>query len=259
MQRKRLRHPPSKAPEPERAPSTPSLPYKPTKLEKIVLQKQAARWKAQPPSPRLKVQTGVSVKTTIDHPDYLIGRDLLSEALGTHDPDFVEGIVSQLQTANTHRLGVDTNKLNFMLSVIKGINPTDQVETMLGAQMSVVHLAIMRYSLQFNLVEELPQLDSLDRTLNKLIRTFIQLVDGLKRYRTGGEQKVTVQHVSVNQGGQAIVGHVTHAKPKSRAGQIAEAEPLALTDTRQVPMPILDEQAKELAVAQSIRKNAEQS
>jgi hypothetical protein len=30
-----------------------------------------------------------------------------------------------------------------------------------------------------------------------------------KRYRTGGEQKVTVQHVSVNEGGPAIVGNVT--------------------------------------------------
>jgi hypothetical protein len=31
----------------------------------------------------------------------------------------------------------------------------------------------------------------------------------LKRYRTGGQQKVTVEHVTVNQGGQALVGSVT--------------------------------------------------
>jgi hypothetical protein len=34
-------------------------------------------------------------------------------------------------------------------------------------------------------------------------------METLKRYRTGGEQKVTVQHVNVNDGGQAIVGNVT--------------------------------------------------
>jgi hypothetical protein len=34
-------------------------------------------------------------------------------------------------------------------------------------------------------------------------------METLKRYRTGGEQKVTVQHVTVNDGGQAIVGTVT--------------------------------------------------
>jgi hypothetical protein len=32
----------------------------------------------------------------------------------------------------------------------------------------------------------------------------------LKRYRTGGQQKVTVEHVTVQAGGQAIVGNVTH-------------------------------------------------
>ena len=49
------------------------------------------------------------------------------------------------------------------------------------------------------------------RALNKLARTFAMQVEPLKRYRTGGEQKVTVQHVSVGDGGQAIVGNVTQA------------------------------------------------
>jgi hypothetical protein len=43
-----------------------------------------------------------------------------------------------------------------------------------------------------------------------LARTFAAQVEALKRYRTGGEQKVTVEHVTVNAGGQAIVGSVTH-------------------------------------------------
>ena len=34
-------------------------------------------------------------------------------------------------------------------------------------------------------------------------------MEALKRYRTGGEQKVTVEHVTVNAGGQAIVGQVS--------------------------------------------------
>jgi hypothetical protein len=33
-------------------------------------------------------------------------------------------------------------------------------------------------------------------------------MEALKRYRTGGEQKVLVQHVTVSDGGQAIVGTV---------------------------------------------------
>ncbi len=43
----------------------------------------------------------------------------------------------------------------------------------------------------------------------KMLRTFTMQMEALKRYRTGGEQKVIVEHVHVNQGGQAIVGAVS--------------------------------------------------
>jgi hypothetical protein len=33
-------------------------------------------------------------------------------------------------------------------------------------------------------------------------------VAGFKKLREGGQQKVTVEHVTVNSGGQAVVGHV---------------------------------------------------
>jgi hypothetical protein len=55
---------------------------------------------------------------------------------------------------------------------------------------------------------DLPPQDSAARAFNQLARTFATQVEALKRYRTGGEQKVTVQHVTVNEGGQAIVGNV---------------------------------------------------
>ena len=49
------------------------------------------------------------------------------------------------------------------------------------------------------------------RHASRLSRAFATQVEALKRYRTGGQQKVTVEHVTVNQGGQAIVGNVTQA------------------------------------------------
>ena len=58
-------------------------------------------------------------------------------------------------------------------------------------------------------VETIPQQDSAGRAFNKLARTFAAQVEAFKRYRTGGQQKVTVEHVTVNQGGQAIVDSVT--------------------------------------------------
>ena len=43
---------------------------------------------------------------------------------------------------------------------------------------------------------------------NKLSRTYTTLLEALNRHRGKGQQKVTVEHVHVHEGGQAIVGNV---------------------------------------------------
>ena len=43
---------------------------------------------------------------------------------------------------------------------------------------------------------------------NKLSRTYATLLEALNRHRGKGQQKVTVEHVHVHNGGQAIVGNV---------------------------------------------------
>ena len=95
-----------------------------------------------------------------------------------------------------------------MLAVIKGIEPRDQIEAMLAAQMAAVHNASMTFARRLAHVDNIPQQDSAERAFNKLARTFAAQVEALKRYRSGGEQKMTVQHVHVAEGGQAIVGNV---------------------------------------------------
>ena len=128
-----------------------------------------------------------------------------------------------------------------MLSVIKGVQPRDQIEAMLAAQMAAVHMATMTFARRLAHVENIPQQDSAERAFNKLTRTFATQMEALKRYRTGGEQKVTVQHVSVAEGGQAIVGNVTQAQRENVPGKAAASPPLALTNANVLPMPIMDE------------------
>ena len=54
-------------------------------------------------------------------------------------------------------------------------------------------------------------------------------MEALKRYRNAGEQTVRVEHVTVNEGGQAIVGNVTHrgrgGPPKCRANPMNASNP----------------------------------
>ncbi len=71
-----------------------------------------------------------------------------------------------------------------MLSVVKGIEPRDQIESMLGAHMAAVHIASMTFAGRLAHVENIPQQDSAQNAFNKLARTFAAQVEALKEYRS---------------------------------------------------------------------------
>jgi hypothetical protein len=213
--------------------------HKVTAAERTAMEKYLARLEAKP-SVRLKVsKNGSDPQIELDHPDEPVGWALVMEALATADRDFLNGIVDQLAKASRRGEDISEHGINFMLSVIKGVEPGDQLEAMLAAQMAAVHVASMTFASRLAHVENIPQQDSAERAFNKLTRTFAMQMEALKRYRTGAEQKVTLQHVSVADGGQAIVGNVTQA-PRENEQEKAAAPPKALTDTNVVPMPTLD-------------------
>ena len=107
---------------------------------------------------------------------------------------------------------------------------------MLAAQMAAVHVASMTFAHRLAHVDNIAQQDSAERAFNKLTRTFATQMEALKRYRTGAGQKVTLQHVSVAEGGKAIVGNVTQS-PRDNGQEQAAAPPRAPTDTNVVSMP----------------------
>jgi hypothetical protein len=148
---------------------------------------------------------------------------------------------------------VNEEKVNFMLSVIEGIKPRDQVEAMLAAQMAAVHVSTMTFARRLAHVENIPQQDSAERAFNKLARTFASQMEALKRYRTGGEQKVTVQHVTVGEGGQAIVGNVTQERREGAPGK-SVAPPLAIEDAKMVAMPTIETPTQERVPVQKTSK-----
>src|SRR5262249_18296945 len=190
--------------------------YEPTPHERAAAKAFFARKEKSRPSPRMKVSMKGDMATiSPDHPDAGIGHLLLMEALGTTEPDFGNGLLGQLGNAVTKGRAVNEGGLNFMLAVVKGVEPKDQVEAMLAAQMAAVHTATMTFARRLAHVDNIPQQDSAERAFNKLARTFAAQIEALKRYRTGGEQTVRVEHVTVNEGGQAIVGNVTQAKSPS--------------------------------------------
>jgi hypothetical protein len=96
-----------------------------------------------------------------------------------------------------------------MISMVRSIRPRDSIEAMLVAQMVSVHVMAMRCAHHLAEANDPTQRDSAARALGRLARTFPAQIDALNRHRSHGEPAITVQNVSVGDGGNAIVGNVT--------------------------------------------------
>ena len=189
-------------------------PYKLKPHERVAVDAYVAEKKANPQRPHVTVtEKNKQVSIAPDHPELAVGHIMLARAIGSADSAFHEQLLLQVANASGKGPKPDEGALNFMLAVIDGIGPRDQTEAMLAAQMAAVHMATMTFARRLQHVETLQQQDSAERAFNKLTRTFAVQMETLKRYRTGGEQRVTVEHVHVHAGGQAIVGAVSAGTP----------------------------------------------
>lgn len=190
--------------------TTPAKPYQPSQSERDAVGRYFEDRDNKPTLPKLSTEVVDGVgQISVDHPDPATGFMLLQSAMGTTNSEFFDGLITQMLNAGGAGQGAKDNNLNFMLSVVADIQPKDHLEAMLATQMAAVHMATMTFSRRLASVETIPQQDSAERALNKLARTFATQMEALKKYRTGGEQKMTVEHVTVNEGGQAIVGNVS--------------------------------------------------
>lgn len=165
----------------------------------------AERPKRKPPAMALDMPTKGNLNVTLSG-DF----DRLKTASGSLAVMY--GLVNQLAALGAPGRKADAEAANFALGFVDSMAPRDPAEALLFAQMAAIHQATMTLARRLNHVETLPQQDGAERALNKLARTFAAQVEALKRYRSTGQQKVVVEHVTVNEGGQAIVGTVTRGE-----------------------------------------------
>src|SRR5262245_644949 len=195
----------------------------PSSKERELVESFFEKQKQEAPAPKLKVEQMKNGANRVDfkHPDKTVAYALLASVLGTTDADFINSILNQLANATGKGSAADEDHLNFVLSVLAGVAPRDRIEAMLAVQMALVHLASITFTKRLAHVETIPQQDSSQNALNKLMRTFTNQMETLKRYRSGAQQTVKVEHVHVHEGGQAIVGNVQAGggapKPKDQA------------------------------------------
>ena len=194
-----------------------------TDEEKACLAKYIERAKRRPV--KFKTVESDSGNPTIElqDPDDPLGSVKMSEALGTADTDLMSHLLDQaIQTfkGTVSTDGFDNDKVvvacNNALSILDGIQPQDELEGMLAVQMIGVHNMAMETLKRAMLSEQTfegKQANVAQST--KMLRTFMAQMEALKKYRTGGQQKMVVEHVHVNEGGQAIVGTVNQGGGKN--------------------------------------------
>jgi hypothetical protein len=146
------------------------------------------------------------------------------------------------------------------VAALIGIGPKDEIEGMIAAQMLASHNAAMECYRRAMIGEQTfeGRRENLSQA-NKLSRTYAALIEALNRHRGKVQQKVTVEHVHVHSGGQAVVGTVgtpgggeqMKFEDQSHARQIAHAsqspmwspnkdpggEPLPSASDGQWPLP----------------------
>ena len=143
--------------------------------------------------------------------------DPLAEATGASDPEvaarLAQQVISVLSLANLDK-EEQTRRIGSALSLLKQIEPQNELEGLLASQMIGVHETAMECLEQSRVPEQTPAgRDTNLKHAVKFMGLFTKQLEALDRLRGKGQKKMTVERVNVEYGGAAIVGDV-HGRPR---------------------------------------------
>ena len=134
----------------------------------------------------------------------------LIETFAVNDIDAGNRLLGTLiQTNLTQSKSQTGSSPNGLIALVHELGPRDAIEGMLCSQMVSTYALAMECIARANLDGQTFEGRELNmRHAERLMRIYNQQVDTLNKHRGKGQQKVTVEHVTVNEGGQAVVGCV---------------------------------------------------
>jgi hypothetical protein len=167
---------------------------------------------ARAPPVRVKLQR-ITCNLAKAHPPVGEGKvwwGRLKKALGTTSNSFVDASLFQLQAAaRLPGSGLSEIAVNAALAMIEAAGPKDEIEGALAVQLACTHTAAMgvlaRLGDGYGSERRVAALGS---AAARLLRAYATQVEVLRRLRHGGQQYVRVEHVHINEGGQAVIGNV---------------------------------------------------
>ena len=143
----------------------------------------------------------------------------LKKALGTQSFDFVVATLAQLVgAARLPHGGISEHGVNAALSIIESAEPRNEIEAISAIQLACTHAVTM---VVFSRLAEASgrQMPALASAAARLVRASALQSELLRKLKGGQSQYVRVEHVHVNEGGQAVIGNVKTGATRTRRGK----------------------------------------
>jgi hypothetical protein len=128
--------------------------------------------------------------------------------------DTVEGltlIAVGIRDTFTEVLPAHREAFTLLNEWMNGIRPQSPLEGMVAAQMVTAHTLAMNFAQRAIKGDHIDHIDANVKRVAKLMGAFAKHMETLQKFRSNGQQTIQVQHVQVNEGGQAIVGNVNQS------------------------------------------------
>jgi hypothetical protein len=179
----------------------------------------------------------LKVTKAVDAPYELPKGTALREVFDTDETALTNRKIQEISALLWHGEGATEDDITVRLvravEQFESLAPADGAEGMLALQMVGTHDAALECLRRAALPgQTFAGRDMALKHAHKLMSLYTQQLAALNKHRGKGQQKVTVEHVNVAAGGQAIVGNVETSGANRRRGSSAQA----VTHTPQEPM-----------------------
>ena len=126
--------------------------------------------------------------------------------------DVIKGIMSPLinlirSQANSDSSSSFNSEFNKSITLITASDPKNQLELMLATQLAMTHITLGKSArLLDQNCSDVQTINSLGNLYTKLSRLGIDQINTLERMKGKGQQKIIVEKVNIEAGGQAAIG-----------------------------------------------------
>ena len=137
----------------------------------------------------------------------------LKKLAGTDARAFAEEIIRMTSLLSRSSLNTTEEENQYAKSLARSmmveLAPQDGLQGMIASQMIAVHHMQQKFSFVARNMYHPNHVKPYVNVVTKLSNVFIQQAQLLTKLQGKNQQRVSVEHVTVNEGGQAIVGNIT--------------------------------------------------